>query len=75
MILGMKVVKHVKSNAIVVVKDGMAKGIGTGETNRIWATMQALERAKDGSVLASDAFFSIDCYREHPVEKAQGSPA
>ena len=65
MILGMKVVKHVKSNAIVVVKDGMAKGIGTGETNRIWATMQALERAKDGSLLASDAFFPFrDCVDE-----------
>lgn len=57
MIFGMKVVKHVKSNAIVVVKDGMAKGVGTGETNRIWATKQAIERAGDGAVLASDAFF------------------
>lgn len=65
MMLGMKVVKHVKSNAIVVVKDGMAKGIGTGETNRIWATKQALERAGDGSVLASDAFFPFrDCVDE-----------
>ncbi|WP_319372006.1 bifunctional phosphoribosylaminoimidazolecarboxamide formyltransferase/IMP cyclohydrolase [uncultured Ilyobacter sp.] len=57
MVFGMKVVKHVKSNAIVVVKDGMAKGVGTGETNRIWATKQAIERAGDGAVLASDAFF------------------
>ncbi len=57
MIFGMKVVKHVKSNAIVVVKDAMALGIGTGETNRIWAAQQALERAGNGSVLASDAFF------------------
>ncbi len=57
MVFGMKVVKHVKSNAIVVVKDGMAKGVGTGETNRIWATKQAIERAEDGAVLASDAFF------------------
>lgn len=57
MIFGMKVVKHVKSNAIVVVKDGMAKGVGTGETNRIWAAKQAIERAGDGAVLASDAFF------------------
>ena len=65
MILGMKVVKHVKSNAIVVVKDGMAKGTGTGETNRIWATKQALERAGDGTVLASDAFFPFrDCVDE-----------
>lgn len=65
MIMGMKVVKHVKSNAIVVIKDGMAKGIGTGETNRIWATKQALERAGDGTVLASDAFFPFrDCVDE-----------
>lgn len=53
----MKVVKYVKSNAIVVVKDGMAKGIAGGQTNRIWAAVQALDRAKDGVVLASDAFF------------------
>ncbi len=56
LIFGMKVVKYVKSNGIVVVKDGMAKGIGTGETNRIWATEQAIKRAGDGVVLASDAF-------------------
>lgn len=53
----LKVVKYAKSNAIVVAKNGMAIGIGNGETNRIWATKQALERAKDGAVMASDAFF------------------
>lgn len=57
LLFGMKVVKYVKSNAIVVVKEGMAKGIGGGQTNRIWAAAQALDRAKDGVVLASDAFF------------------
>jgi phosphoribosylaminoimidazolecarboxamide formyltransferase/IMP cyclohydrolase len=57
LIFGMKVVKYVKSNAIVVIKDGMAKGIGVGQVNRIWATEQALERAVDGTILASDAFF------------------
>jgi phosphoribosylaminoimidazolecarboxamide formyltransferase/IMP cyclohydrolase len=57
LLFGMKVVKYVKSNAIVVVKDGMAKGIGGGQTNRIWSAAQALDRAKDGVVLASDAFF------------------
>jgi len=69
--LGMKVVKHVKSNAIVVVKGGTAKGIGTGQTNRIWATIHALEHAKgegeslEGAVLASDAFFPFrDCVDE-----------
>lgn len=53
----LKVVKYAKSNAIVVARDGMAIGIGNGETNRIWATTQALERAKNGVVMASDAFF------------------
>lgn len=69
MILGMKVVKHVKSNAIVVVKDGMAIGVGTGQTNRIWSTIHAIEHAQEkigknlsGAVLASDAFFPFrDC--------------
>lgn len=63
--MAMKVVKHVKSNAIVVAKNGVAKGIGAGQTNRIWATAQAIERAKDGGVLASDAFFPFrDCVDE-----------
>jgi phosphoribosylaminoimidazolecarboxamide formyltransferase / IMP cyclohydrolase len=57
MIFGMKVAKYVKSNAIVVVKDGQAKGIAGGQVNRIWAATQALDRAKDGVVLVSDAFF------------------
>lgn len=57
LIFGMKIVKYVKSNAIVVVKDGMAVGIGGGQVNRIWAASQALDRAGDGVVLASDAFF------------------
>lgn len=60
LIFGQKVVKHVKSNAIVVVKDSKATGIGTGQTNRIWAAQQAIERAGDGTVLASDAFFPFD---------------
>ncbi|OAA83628.1 bifunctional phosphoribosylaminoimidazolecarboxamide formyltransferase/IMP cyclohydrolase [Clostridium ljungdahlii] len=57
LIFGMKVCKYVKSNAIVVVKDFMAKGIGGGQVNRIWPACQALDRAGDGVVLASDAFF------------------
>jgi phosphoribosylaminoimidazolecarboxamide formyltransferase / IMP cyclohydrolase len=66
MIFGMKIVKYVKSNAIVVVKDGMAKGIGGGQVNRIWSAIAALDRAKDGVVLASDAFFPF----KDVVEKA-----
>lgn len=65
MIFGMKVVKYVKSNAIVVVKDGVATGIGGGQVNRIWATKEALERGQGGSILASDAFFPFrDCVDE-----------
>ncbi|MCY6371784.1 bifunctional phosphoribosylaminoimidazolecarboxamide formyltransferase/IMP cyclohydrolase [Clostridium ganghwense] len=60
MIFAMKVCKYVKSNAIVVARDGMATGVGAGQVNRIWAAKQALERAKDGLVLASDAFFPFD---------------
>ncbi|ELC8442210.1 bifunctional phosphoribosylaminoimidazolecarboxamide formyltransferase/IMP cyclohydrolase [Clostridium perfringens] len=65
MVFGMKVVKYVKSNAIVVVKDGVATGIGGGQVNRIWATKEALERGEGGAVLASDAFFPFrDCVDE-----------
>jgi phosphoribosylaminoimidazolecarboxamide formyltransferase/IMP cyclohydrolase len=55
-----KVAKHVKSNAIVLVKDSMTVGIGPGQTNRIWAAENSIRQAGDrsiGSVMASDAFF------------------
>lgn len=62
---GMKVVKHCKSNAIVVVKNGATLGIGIGQTNRIWATKQAIEhslKGVEGAVMVSDAFFPFsDC--------------
>lgn len=62
LIFGMKVVKYVKSNAIVVVKDGKTLGIGGGQVNRIWPAEDALKRAGEkgnieGAVLASDAYF------------------
>ncbi|MBS5949162.1 MAG: bifunctional phosphoribosylaminoimidazolecarboxamide formyltransferase/IMP cyclohydrolase [Clostridium sp.] len=57
LIFGMKVVKYVKSNAIVAIKDGVAVGIGGGQVNRIWPTEDALKRGKGATVLASDAFF------------------
>lgn len=60
LIFAFKVVKHAKSNAIVVSKNKMAKGIGSGQPNRIWAAIDAMDRAKDGVVLASDAFFPFD---------------
>lgn len=55
-----KVAKHVKSNAIVLVKNRRTIGIGAGQTNRVDAVWIAAKKAGDkskGSVLASDAFF------------------
>lgn len=63
MLFGMKVVKHVKSNAIVVAKDRATLGIGPGQTNRIWSAEMALERSGEearGAIMASDAFFPFD---------------
>ncbi|MGI6466830.1 MAG: bifunctional phosphoribosylaminoimidazolecarboxamide formyltransferase/IMP cyclohydrolase [Sphaerochaetaceae bacterium] len=53
------VVKHVKSNAIVTVKDLVTCGIGSGQVSRVDATKIALTKSGDkkGMVLASDAFF------------------
>ncbi|MGP1513268.1 MAG: bifunctional phosphoribosylaminoimidazolecarboxamide formyltransferase/IMP cyclohydrolase [Gemella haemolysans] len=59
---GLKVVKHVKSNAIVVVKDRQTLGIGAGQMNRVGSCKIALEQAGEkarGAVLASDAFFPM----------------
>lgn len=67
-----KIVKHVKSNAIVVGKDGMTLGVGAGQMNRIGSAEIALKQAeatlqeqgidirKAGLVMASDAFFPFD---------------
>lgn len=57
LIFAMKVVKHVKSNAIVVADNKVILGIGGGQVNRVWPTEDALKRAKKPTVLASDAFF------------------
>lgn len=61
LLFALKVVKYIKSNAIVIVKDGQTLGIGGGEVSRIWAAEKAVERAKkfgkNDLVLASDAFF------------------
>ena len=66
---GWKIVKHVKSNAILVAKDGMTLGVGAGQMNRVGSAEIALKQAeaslaaagkdirKEGLVLASDGFF------------------
>lgn len=61
--LGWKVVKHVKSNAIVVSGKDSTLGIGAGQMNRVGAAKIALEQAggkAEGAALASDAFFPMD---------------
>ncbi len=68
--LAAKIAKHVKSNAIVFVKDGASVGIGAGQMSRVDSTHVAHKKSKDaakaagekgaltsGAVLASDAFF------------------
>ena len=67
-----KIVKHVKSNAIVVAKGGMTYGVGAGQMNRIGSAEIALKQAlntlkeegkdimTEGLVLASDGFFPFD---------------
>ena len=55
-----QVVRHVRSNAIVVASGGQTLGIGAGQTNRVGSARLALEAAGDGAkgaVLASDGFF------------------
>lgn len=62
-IFAWKVVKHVKSNGIVYVKNRQTVGIGTGQTSRIDSSEIAISKSKkegldlSGSVIASDAFF------------------
>lgn len=62
LLFGWKVVKHVKSNAIVLVKDNMTIGVGAGQMNRVGAAKIAIEQAGEkarGSIMASDAFFPM----------------
>jgi len=60
--LGWAVVKHVKSNAIVVTDTQMTLGVGAGQMNRVGSAKIALDQAGDkakGAALASDAFFPM----------------
>ncbi|GIP22989.1 bifunctional phosphoribosylaminoimidazolecarboxamide formyltransferase/IMP cyclohydrolase [Paenibacillus sp. J22TS3] len=62
LLFGWKIVKHVKSNAILLAKDSMTVGVGAGQMNRVGAAKIAIEQAGEkakGSVLASDAFFPM----------------
>ncbi len=62
MLFGRRLVKHVRSNAIVLIQGTAAVGIGGGQTARVDAVKMAIEKAGEraaGSVLASDAFFPM----------------
>ena len=63
-----KLVKHTKSNTIILAKNGQLLASGTGQTSRVDALRQAIHKAKsfrfdlNGAVMASDAFFPFpDC--------------
>ena len=58
-----RLVRHVRSNAIVVARDGQSLGVGAGQMNRVGSARIALEAAGEtakGAVLASDGFFPFD---------------
>lgn len=68
LIFANKLVKHTKSNTIVLAKNGQLLASGTGQTSRVDALKQAIHKAKsfgfdlNGAVMASDAFFPFpDC--------------
>ena len=66
-----KVVKHVKSNAIVLVEDNMTIGVGAGQMNRVGAAKIAIEQAGEkakGSIMSSDAFFPMPDTVEEAVK-------
>ena len=65
MAFGWRIVKHVKSNAIAVVRDNHTIGIGAGQTNRVGSAEIALNEAKaagftENIILASDGFLPFD---------------
>jgi phosphoribosylaminoimidazolecarboxamide formyltransferase/IMP cyclohydrolase len=79
MLFANKVVKHTKSNAIVLVKNKQLLGSGMGQTSRVDALKQAIEKAKsfgfdlNGAIMGSDAFFpfkdSVEIAHQQGVDK------
>ena len=79
LIFAQKIVKHTKSNAIVLAKNKQLLGSGMGQTSRVNSLRHAIEKAKhfeldlNGAVMASDAFFPFgDCVA---IAKAEGIKA
>ncbi len=72
--LGWKLMKFVKSNGIIIVKDGMLIGVGAGQMSRVDAVELAIRKSRfslEGGVLLSDAFFpfadSVEVAAEHKI--------
>ena len=72
---GWKVLKHIKSNAILIVKDGVTIGVGAGQVSRLDAVNIALKKSgsdTQGCILCSDGFFpfrdSIDMIADSGIE-------
>lgn len=68
LVFASKIAKHTKSNTIVLAKEGQLLSSGVGQTSRVDALQQAIQKAKvfgfdlNGAVMASDAFFPFpDC--------------
>jgi len=60
MLFGWKVLKHIKSNGILIVKENTTVGVGGGQTSRVDSVDIAMKKSEDdiqGSILCSDAFF------------------
>jgi len=74
LIFGEKVVKHLKSNAIAIIKNEQLIGSGTGQTSRIEAYQQAVNKARlmgfstQDAVMISDGFFPFPDIVRHAVE-------
>lgn len=60
---GLRVIRYVKSNAVILVKEGILIGLGAGQPSRVYSAQLAVERAKnfnhstEGAVMVSDGFF------------------
>lgn len=79
LVFASKICKHTKSNTIILAKEGQMLSSGVGQTSRVDALRQAIEKAKafgfdlNGAVMASDAFFPFpDCVE---IAKAEGIDA
>jgi phosphoribosylaminoimidazolecarboxamide formyltransferase / IMP cyclohydrolase len=62
LLIAWRVCRHIKSNAVVIVRDGMAVGVGAGQMSRVESSELAVARAGDrvsGAASASDAFFPM----------------